>query len=265
MLLSVDVGNTSTVFGASEINREPVGISHQWRLSSSRERMPDEWFSLVSPLFSATGLEQRDFAGMIVSSVVPAVTRSLVEFGRRYLQLEPIVVSHALDLGISILADMPSEVGTDRLVNAAFAYHRFGGPAIIVDLGTATKLEAVTADGNYLGGVIAPGIGLTLDALASRAARLYSVELKVPAFAIGSNTVTAVQSGVVSGHVAMIEGMVERIRGELGGADHVVLTGGYSSSVADALTCVTAYEPDLTLSGLCFIYQRNCATTDSNL
>lgn len=257
MLLSVDVGNTSTVFGASQINTDLSSISHQWRLSSSRDRMSDEWFSLVSPLFTASGLEHGAFSGMIISSVVPAVTRSLVEFGRNYLQLEPMVVSHSLDLGISILADVPSEVGTDRLVNAAFAYHRYGGPAIIVDLGTATKLEAVTDDGKYLGGVIAPGIGLTLDALASRAARLYSVELKMPASAIGSNTVAAVQSGVVSGHVAMIEGMVARIRGELGSADHVVLTGGYSSSVADALTCVTAYDPDLTLSGLRFIYLRN--------
>ncbi len=264
MLLSVDVGNTSTVFGASQTDEKSAGISHQWRLSSSRDRMPDEWFSLVSPLFTAAGLERASFWGMIVSSVVPSVTRSLVEFGRRYLELEPMVVSHSLDLGISILADVPSEVGTDRLVNAAFAYHLFGGPAIVVDLGTATKLEAVTAEGSYLGGVIAPGIGLTLDALASRAARLYSVELKVPPAAIGRNTVSAVQSGVVSGHVAMIEGMVERIRTELGGADHVVLTGGYSGSVAEALTCVTSYQPDLTLAGLRFIFMRNQVSADRN-
>ena len=168
-----------------------------------------------------------------------------------------MVVGPALELGITVGTEAPNETGTDRIANCAAAFARFGGPTIVVDLGTATKIEAITEGGDYLGGVIAPGLGLTLDALATRAARLFAVELKRPAETIGRSTVAAVQSGVVEGHLAMIEGLVERTRSELGEARHVVLTGGYSHVFAEARSVFTEFVPTLTLEGLRLIYRRN--------
>lgn len=255
MLLLIDVGNTNSVFGLA--TPDCGEITSTLRLSSSRERTADEWFALLDPHLQRNGIDTRRIEGMIVSSVVPAITTSLVDFGRRLLSVEPMVVGIQLDLGISIAVDAPAEVGTDRLVNAAMAYATFGGPSIVVDLGTATKIEAVTEAGTFLGGVIAPGIGLSLDALAGRAARLYAVELRPPQRAIGTNTVAAVQSGVVTGHLAMIEGMVARVAAELGSPRHVVLTGGYSGILAGTSPVFTDYVPDLTMRGLRYLYLRN--------
>jgi type III pantothenate kinase len=255
MLLLIDVGNTNTVFGLAKPDREELGSS--LRVSSARERTADEWFALLDPHLRRVAIETAQVEGMIVSSVVPAITRALVEFGRRFLRLEPIIAGSQLDLGIKVKVDVPAEAGTDRLVNCAYTYATFGGPAIVVDLGTATKIEAVNGDGEYLGGVIAPGLGLSLEALANRAARLYAVELQLPARSIGPNTVAAVQSGVVTGHLAMIEGMVARVEAELGSPRHVVLTGGFSSVVAGKSPVFTDYIPDLTLRGLRFLYLRN--------
>lgn len=255
MLLLVDIGNTNTVFGLGDPGDETPVAS--WRLSSARDRTADEWFSLLAPLLSGEGIEPQVIDGMILSSVVPAIGKAMIDFGRRYLDIEPLVVGPHLDLGICIDVDHPAEVGSDRLVNCAYAFSRFGGPLIVVDLGTATKIEAVTADGAYLGGVIAPGLGLSLDSLATRAARLYSVELQLPERAIGRNTVAAVQSGVVAGHLAMIEGMVARVARELGQPTHVVLTGGFSAPLATTSEVFTDYVPDLILRGLQFLYGRN--------
>jgi type III pantothenate kinase len=254
-LLVVDVGNTSTVFGVADL--ETGDIHARWRISSVRERMADEWHALLQPLSSDAGFHGRFARGVIVSSVVPSITRELVQMFRHRAGLDPMIVSARLDLGISVKTDQPDEVGADRLVNCAFGFSRFGGPLIVIDLGTATKIEAVTAEGDYLGGAIAPGIGLTLDALANRAARLFAVELSTPPTAIGRNTVSAVQAGVVLGHIALIEGLVDRVKRELGGARNVVLTGGYSEVVDGKSDVFTAYLPDLTLSGLHYIYLRN--------
>jgi type III pantothenate kinase len=251
-LLMIDVGNTNAVFGVSASELDDA-VDPVWRFSSSRERMPDEWFALLHPLIG-----DLEISAAIISSVVPAITRNLVELCRRHLGLEPTVVGAQLDLGISIQTDAPSEVGTDRLVNSAYAFARWGGPCIVVDLGTATKIEAIASEGAYLGGVIAPGLGLTLEALATRAARLYAVELKTPPTAIGRNTVHAVQSGVVGGHLAMIEGMVARVQSELDApARAIVLTGGFAATVADSIPIATDYVPDLTLRGLRYLYFRN--------
>jgi type III pantothenate kinase len=255
MLLAIDVGNTNAVFGVYVgEDAEPAAI---WRLAAQRDRTDDEWFALLSPLFGAGGFEREDVTGVVLSSVVPAIGTALSRACRARLRLEPLVVGPELDLGISIRTDVPNETGTDRIANCAAAYARFGGPTIVVDLGTATKIEAITKEGEYLGGVIAPGLGLTLDALATRAARLYAVELKRPGATIGRNTIAAVQAGVVEGHLAMIEGLVARSRAELGGADHVVLTGGYSHVFAEARSVMTEYVPALTLEGLRLIYRRN--------
>lgn len=254
MLLVADVGNTNTVFGAGAAASS--AFDHTWRVSSSRERMADEWLALLSALLRPGGRVLGDIDAMIVSSVVPVITNALAELGAR-LGIETIIVNADLDLGIQLAVDAPHEVGADRIVNAAYAYEQYGGPIIVVDMGTATKIEAIDAGGAFRGGVIAPGIGLTLDALANRAARLYAVELKLRDRAIGSNTVAAVQSGVVTGHLAMIEGMVARVAAELGTPREIVLTGGYSRILAGSSTLFTRHEPEMLLAGLRHLYNRN--------
>lgn len=255
MLLLVDVGNTNTVIGAAESSSDRPLAS--WRVASVRDRMPDEWAALLAELTRASGLALDRFTGAIVASVVPAITRHLAQALRERAGLDPLLVSAGLDLGITLAVDTPAEVGADRLVNAAFAYHAYGGPTIVIDLGTATKIEAITAAGAYLGGVIAPGLGLTLDALASRAARLFAVELTAPPAAIGRNTVHAVQSGIVLGHAAMIEGMLARVRAEIGGANHIILTGGYAGAIGSLCPSVTDTRLELTLAGLAYLWRRN--------
>jgi type III pantothenate kinase len=255
MLLVADVGNTNAVFGL--FLADDTEIRAIWRLPSRRDRTADEWFALLSPLVANQGIETRSIGAVALSSVVPSIADHLTRLCRERLGIEPLVVHAGLDLGIAIKTDSPRETGTDRIVNAAADFARFGGPTIVVDLGTATKIEAITAAGDYLGGVIAPGLGLSLDSLASRAARLYTVTLDRPTKAIGRSTTAAVQSGVVEGHLAMIEGMVDRVRTELGGADHVVLTGGYAATFAAVRGPFTDEEPTLTLDGLRMIYRRN--------
>jgi type III pantothenate kinase len=255
MLLAIDVGNTNAVFGLFGPDAgEAVAV---WRLTSRRDRTDDEWFALLRPLIatSDTGAESVD--AVVLSSVVPAIGEMVVRMVRKRFGIEPLVVGSDLDLGIVVRTDAPHETGTDRIANCAAAFARFGGPTIVVDLGTATKIEAMTAAGEYLGGVIAPGIGLTLETLAARAARLYAVELQRPAAAIGRNTVAAVQAGVVEGHLAMIEGMVARVRMELGDVRHVVLTGGFAHVFAESGSVFTDFAPTLTLDGLRLIYERN--------
>jgi type III pantothenate kinase len=255
MLLLVDVGNTNTVFGIADTAAGPV--REVARISSDRVRTADEWFSLLLPLLPQETRTDHPVERGLISSVVPAITRQLDDLCRRHFNFVPLHVSVQLDLGITVDVDHPADVGADRLVNCAFGYATFGGPLIIVDLGTATKLEAISANGHYIGGSIAPGLGLTLDALATRAARLFAVELKSPPSAIGRNTVAAVQSGVVLGHIALVEGLIARIRCELDGVRQVVLTGGFSHVLADQIDGVTDHAPNLTLDGLLFLYQRN--------
>jgi type III pantothenate kinase len=255
MLLAIDVGNTIAVFGLF-VAGDP-GPAAIWRLTSRRDRTDDEWFALLTPLFAASGFAPKDVEGVVLSTVVPAIGTALVRACRARLGVEPLVVGPGLDLGITVRTEAPNETGTDRIANCAAAFARFGGPTIVVDLGTATKIEAITGAGDYLGGVIAPGLGLTLDALATRAARLFAVELKRPSMTIGRNTIAAVQSGVVEGHLAMIEGLVARARAELGEARHIVLTGGYSDVFAEARSVFTEFVPTLTLDGLKLIYRRN--------
>jgi type III pantothenate kinase len=255
MLLAIDAGNTNTVFGLFTADTPmPSAI---WRLTSRRDRTADEWFALLAPLFVAAAVPLDSIDGAVLSSVVPAIGDALIRTTRERFSVEPLIVGPELDLGISVRTDAPNETGTDRIANCVAAFARFGGPTVVVDLGTATKIEAITGGGDYLGGVIAPGIGLTLDALATRAARLYAVELKRPTAAIGGNTIAAVQAGVVEGHLAMIEGLVARMRNQLGGARNIVLTGGYSHVFADARSVFTDFVPTLTLEGLHLIYRRN--------
>jgi type III pantothenate kinase len=255
VLIAVDAGNTNTTFGL--FGDETSSPSRVWRAASVRDRTTDEWASLLQTWLRDDATSVGSACGLALASVSPSIGAAIAPLGRQLFQTEAMIVSDALDLGIRIAADAPSEVGADRIVNAAEAYRRFGGPVIVVDMGTATKIEAIDAAGNFLGGVIAPGLGVSMESLTTRAARLFAVPLALPDRAIGANTIHAVQSGVVMGHLAMIEGMVARVRQELGGADRVVLTGGFSHAIASGSTLVTDVVPNLVLEGLSALYRRN--------
>ncbi len=255
MILAIDVGNTNTVLGLFATDAdEPL---ESWRLSSNRDRTADEWRGLLHPILSPY-LADKQIQGVIVGSVVPAITGPIVSLSRAWLGREPIVVSANLDLGITLGQDHPTEVGADRIANAVGAFTRASSAAIVIDLGTMTKIEAITRDGTFLGGVIAPGIGVSRDAIAQRAARLFIVDLTAPSRAIGRNTLEAVQSGLVLGHARMIEGMVASTREELGSDPELFLTGGHAMAIAPSLRLETRFEPNLTLFGLKTIHDRNC-------
>jgi len=254
MLLAVEVGNSNTLFGVYDDGGE--GPRASWRLSTERERMPDEWFAALAALFAAEGLDLGGVDGIIVSSVVPSVTGWLSAMARGRLGLEPVIVSAELDLGIELLVEEPRQVGADRLADVVAAFARHGGPAIVIDLGTATTFDVVSAEGDYLGGAIAAGVSTSLRALSANAAQLFAVELGLPARAVGTSTAEQLRAGIVLGHLAMLEGMVTRIRGELGVAATTILTGGLAPLFAGASPLLERHDPELTLAGLRLIYER---------
>ncbi|MGN6032467.1 MAG: type III pantothenate kinase [Thermomicrobiales bacterium] len=255
MLLTVDVGNTNTVF-AVFADDAPVPVATA-RASTRRDRMPDEWYAILAPVLESTGIAPASISAMVISSVVPSVTKWLTEMGEQRLRVDPILVGIDLDLGIGIDYPTPREIGPDRLVNAMAAVQKYGAPVISIDFGTAINFDVVNAAGNYIGGALAPGLIVALDAMVSRAARLFSVELTLPEHAIGSSTTEAIQSGVVLGYLSMLEGMILRIKAELDGEPPVVITGGYSEIFAGASPLIDHFEPDLTSEGLYLVYQRN--------
>lgn len=254
MILAIDVGNTNTVLGIFADDSSKTLDS--WRLSSNRERTADEWLGLLHPILNSF-LADRRIRGAIVGSVVPAVTGPIVSLCQNWLGVNPLVVSSQLDLGITLGQDHPGEVGSDRIANAVAAFTLARGAAIVVDLGTATKIEAINTQGTFLGGVIAPGLGLSRDALAQRAARLFAVDLSAPSRTIGRSTLEAVQSGVVLGHARMVEGMVASAQEELGAPGEIFLTGGHADAIHSCLRLPLRHEADLTLLGLKLIYDRN--------
>ena len=252
MLLALDVGNSNTLCGLYPIDSAVLRSS--FRLSTDRDRMPDEWFALLSTMVAAEGSALGEIDAVVLSSVVPAVTTWLVEMSRQRLGVEPLVVTSALDLGVRLRVDEPDKVGADRIVDCVAAFSRYGGPAIVIDLGTATTLDIVSADGDYLGGIIAAGIGTSLRALASNAAQLFNVELRLPERPIGTTTVAQLRSGLVLGHLLMLEGMVNRIRAEVGAAAPTVLTGGLAPLIAGASPLFDHHDPTLTIDGLRMIH-----------
>lgn len=254
MLLAVDVGNTNTVFGVYDLTDQSLVTTA--RASSRPDRMPDEWYAILLPALMHAGIDARSITAMILSSVVPGVTRWLAEMGETRLAVAPVVVNVGLDLGVAVDVDHPHEVGADRLVNAAAAFARYGAPAVVIDFGTATNFDVVNKSGAYIGGALAPGLVVAADAMVSRAARLFAVELTLPPHAIGRNTVHAVQSGLVLGYLSLIEGMIERIKRELDGTPTVIVTGGYAEVFAAASPLIDVHDPDLTIDGLRLIYQR---------
>ncbi len=253
MLLCIDIGNTNIMIGVFE--GEELG-SH-WRLSTDHDRMPDEFAMQLINLLTYAGIQMDQITGIAIASGVPTLTSRWTRLCHRYFNLDPLIVSGRMKTGLTILYDNPDAVGADRVVDAVAAYNRFGGPLCIVDFGTATTFEAITAAGEYLGGAIAPGIGVAAEALAQRAARLPEVDIARPPSVIGRNTVHSMQSGLLFGYVSLVEGMVKRFKAELGAETQVVATGGLAPLLASETDAIDVIEPWLTLDGLRMLYEMN--------
>jgi type III pantothenate kinase len=253
MLLAVDIGNTNITIGVFDGSK----MKATWRVATGVHRMPDEYASLILHLFEHEGIATSQVTDAILCSVVPPLTGVFEEMCRHYLKVSPLLVEAGVKTGVRISMDNPREVGADRIVNAVAAHQLYGGAVIVIDLGTATTFDAVSEEGDYLGGAIAPGIAIATEALFARTAVLPRVELTHPKRAIGRNTVAAMQSGIVFGYAGLIEGIVTRIKQELGGKAKVVATGGYAELLARETPAIEEVNPDLTLIGLRLIYEMN--------
>ncbi len=258
MLLCIDVGNTNIVFG---LYREE-DLLHHWRIATRREQMADEYAALLLVLLEQAGRRSQDVHDAVIASVVPPLTGAFVEVCGQYLGVDALVVDAGIRTGVRIRYDNPREVGADRVVNAAATFRRYGGPACVVDFGTGTTFDAISAEGEYLGGAIAPGIGIAAWALTERAAKLPRVEIARPPQAIGRNTVQSMQSGLFFGYIGLVEGMVARFRQELGPQMRVIATGGLAELVAQGTDVFDVVDPWLTLEGLRLIYEMNRGAGD---
>ena len=256
MLLAIDVGNTETDIGVFQGER----LAWTWRVATGRKRTPDELALLFGGFLAQQGMSfSREITGVAIASVVPDQTQSLRDMVREYFHFPAVVVEPGVKTGIPILIDNPREVGADRIVNALAAFDKYGGPCVIVDVGTATTYDAVSENGEYLGGAIAPGIQVSAAALFGATARLPRVELTVPKLPIGKNTVDSIRSGLLFGTAAEVDGMVERMQKELGGHVTVVATGGFADVIVPLSQAIEHHEPWLTLEGLRLIYEKNTA------
>ena len=257
MLLAIDIGNTNIVLGVFE----DAALGRSWRLATARDRTADELGLMVSDLLERGKIALATIDGVVLASVVPQLTGPVIEMSNRYLGLTPLNVEAGTDIGMPNLYAHPSEVGADRLVNGVAAYEAYGRergvPLVVLDFGTATTFDAISAKGEYLGGVICPGIQISADALFQRAARLPRIDVRKPANVIGRTTVTSMQSGLFFGYVAMVEGLVSRLRRELGGSAFCVATGGLADVIAPETNVVDAVDRDLTLQGLRIVWERN--------
>ena len=256
MLLAVDVGNTNIVLGVYRGTGEMARLIGDWRIRTDRDRTTDEHGVLVKHLLEHRGVPLGDIHHVAISSVVPTMNETLADLSRRYLHTEPFFVGPKTDKGISIHYQPASDVGADRICNAVGAFSKYGGPCIVVDFGTATTLDAIAANGDYLGGAILPGIGISMDALFRQAARLYRVELVALPQAIGANTVHAMQSGLVFGFAGQTDAMVERFRQELGPGARVIATGGLAELIHTESRTIEIVDQLVTLEGLRLLFER---------
>ncbi len=254
MLLAIDVGNTNIVYGLIDGDR----LVHQFRVETSRGRTADEYAVIVRQLLTMRDVAASDVKAAIIASVVPALTEPMVDLVRRGFGLEALVVGPGIKTGMAILYDNPREVGADRIVNAVAAFERFQSGLVVVDFGTATTFDCVTPKGEYMGGVIAPGIQISADALFARAAKLPRVEIQRPPRAVGRNTQHSMQSGIVFGYVALVDGLVDRLIDEMAFPScAVIATGGLARVIAPLSRTIKEVDDDLTLTGLRILHERN--------
>jgi type III pantothenate kinase len=281
MLLALDVGNTNTVLGLYRVDEEPAAapparaaddptagagesrvrtepklVAH-WRVTTHRTQTADEYGVLFVNLFNMNGISVSQVKHIIISSVVPPVESTLRRVCEKYFHLQPLFVEPGIKTGMPVLVDNPTELGADRLVNAIAAYERYGGPCIVVDFGTATTFDVISAKGEYLGGAIAPGLGISADALFARAARLGRVDIRRPAKVIGTNTVTHLQSGLYFGYIGLVDGIIERMSTELGAQPKVIATGGLARQISGDSRFIAQIDDMLTLEGLRILFERN--------
>jgi type III pantothenate kinase len=281
MLLALDVGNTNTVLGLYRLDEEPVAatparaadepaaaagesrvrvepkLAAHWRVTTHRTQTADEYGVLFVNLFNMSGISVGQVKHIIISSVVPPIESTLRRVCEKYFHLQPLFVEPGIKTGMPVLVDNPTELGADRLVNAIAAYERYGGPCIVVDFGTATTFDVISAKGEYLGGAIAPGLGISADALFARAARLGRVDIRRPAKVIGTNTVTHLQSGLYFGYIGLVDGIIERMGAELGTQPRVIATGGLARQISGDSRFIAQIDDMLTLDGLRILFERN--------
>lgn len=253
MFLVVDVGNTNIVLGVYR-GKE---LLHHFRISTNRQATVDEYGVLIHNLFDMARIRESEMEGVIISSVVPPLMHALEELCVKYLRRKPLVVGPGIKTGLNLRYENPREVGADRIVNAVAAIEQYGGPLVVVDFGTATTFDCIDAQGNYLGGAIVPGIGISTEALYQRASKLPRIELEKPKKVIGRNTVHAMQAGIIFGYAGQVDGIVERIAREMNTKPKVVATGGLAELIASETRTIEEVNSQLTLEGLRLIYERN--------
>lgn len=255
MILVMDVGNTNIVLGVYGEER----LLHHWRLETDRNKTEDEFGMQIKMLLNDVGLKFEEIDGIIMSSVVPPIMFSLERMCQKYFQLKPLVVGPGVKTGLNIKYENPREVGADRIVNAVAAIHEYGAPLVIVDFGTATTYCYIDEREQYMGGAIAPGIGISTEALYNRASKLPRIEIARPPSIVGKNTVSAMQAGIVYGYIGQVEGIIARMKAQSKGTPTVIATGGMASLIAAESPAVDHVDPFLTLKGLYLIYKRNQA------